>query len=430
MGSVGSGREMPPSRSCADWSSGTARFAAIIATLATAIPSARAQQKPPEWQASVSSEFRFFSYDTRRRGAVLGVVPFERGHQSVQSFGAELSGYPSPDLKLGFTLRGGMVQGRTTNQTVSGSFSGLTDTVFSGTATYLGLAGFQPFVSLNLNLPTGTSNPGSSDAKAKGDIDLIPRPTFGEGFNIGPSVGFNLPIDENLVASVSAGYTARGRYDREPDTVAPLVKVRVDPGDVATLSATLGWKGERLSLKGSAAYSVETTTRHNGVPFYRAGDRIILQAGAGYAFSEAWSTRAQVSYSHYNQNKVQVAGLPPLVLEAFNSNNDIFRINADLTYRSGSWTLGPVASYTHRARNGYDPTAFEYVTSRNTASIGLAGGYAATQSIRLSARVERIWSSEAASPDKVVGGFPVAGTAVPSGRTRGWQASGSAGVKF
>ncbi len=397
---------------------------------------AAAQSGLPGWKFTTTAETSYYSYRTSR--PALSLFPAtalqERGAQFQQSLGWQLTGHPSQDFRVSLMFRGGYISARNTRTAggipTRGSYSGLLDSVMSGTVTYLGFNGFQPYLSLNLNLPTGTSN-NAAGSQGKGDADFVPRATFGEGFNIGPTIGVNIPITASLVSSLAVGHTVRGRFRREADLIPPfLFPISINPGDVTTITATLGWAGEKWNVKGSLAYSVETETTYNGVPFYRAGDRFVAQLALGYAFNDNWSWNGKASYSHFNNNRVQNLGLPPLVQEAFNSNNDIVNLSTGITYARNNWSLGPTLSFTHRAKNGWDPTTFQFVTSRDTWSVGLAGAISLAEMVQVKANVARIWGHERATPDKVIGGFPLAGTGTAAARINAWQASASAAIQF
>lgn len=390
-----------------------------------------AQQAPEKtWTITSSTEFRYFSWDSTRRFPTTGVVTRERGSQTYLPTSIQLKAQPSPDFKFDVSARAGLTSSDIKTGAASASYFGTTDTSVSGTATYLGFSGFQPFLSLALNLPTGRSNLKSS-SNAKGDSDLVMLPVFGEGLNIGPTLGVTIPIDDNWASSFGVGYTNRGAFDREGPAAGVPPKQRLNPGDVITGTASLSYRGQNLSLKGSVAYSTETTTRLDGADFYKSGDRIVVQLAAGYGFTENWSAKAQASFSHFAPNKVQNAlGLPPLSTEAFNSNSNLFKINGGITYAADGYTIGPAVGFLYRDRNGYDPTTFQFVSAKRSVTAGLAASYQPTPMIQLSARAEHLWAFEDSGPDKMAFGFPIPGSAPPSVRTNGWQLSGSGVIKF
>ncbi len=390
-----------------------------------------AQGAGPAWSTSFSTDLRFFSWRSVRQIPGAAAATIERGTQFVAPLSAQLTGRPNADWKVEFLLRGGIASSQVKIGAASGSYTGVTDTTASGTVTYYGFTGFQPFFSLATNLPTGETVLRGANANTKPDPDNAFLPVYGEGFNIGPTLGVTLPFNDFLTGSLSVGYTNRGRFDREGPTILGIpTTTAFDPGDVTTVSAGLNYRGEQLSLKANAAFSVETETKRDGLPFYRSGNRLLLVLGAGYAFTENWSARLQGSLSLFGKNEVRVLGLPALQQEAFNSNSALTKIVADVTYARDNWSIGPTASFLYRDRNGYDPTAFEFVTAKTAWSAGFASSWAPTPTSRLTFRVERLWSHENSSPDKVQFGLPIPLSGNPKVEMRGWQVSLGGNVKF
>ncbi len=402
----------------------------VVLGLGASSASVAQQVGDKSWTITPSTEFRLFTWESTRRFPTTGVVTRERGTQTNIPFAIQLKGQPSADFKFDVTARTGFTTSHISNAGASASYAGTTDTSVSGTANYLGFAGFQPFLSLALNLPTGRSNLKNS-ANSKGDSDLVMLLVFGEGFNIGPTIGVNVPINENWAGSLGVGYTNRGTFDREGPAFGIPPTQKLNPGDVLTGTASLSFRGEQLSLKASLAYSTESTTRLDGVDYYKSGDRVVLQLAAGYGFTENWSAKAQASFSHFAANKIQNAfGLPPISTEAFNSNSNLFKINGGVTYAANGYSIGPVVGFLYRDRNGYDPTTFQFVSAKKSWTAGLAASYQPTSMIQLSARVEHLWAYEESGPDKAPFGIPIPGSAPPSVRTNGWQASASGLIKF
>ena len=390
---------------------------------------AHAQSSPQSWSLTTSTDLRFFSWQTTRTVPTTGAVTRESGLQVFSPLGVQLTGTPSPDLKIDASVRTGFISSSITQSGIAQNYSGLTDTTVSGTVSYLGFAGLQPFFSLALNVPTGHSLiPNGS--KSKGDTDLALVPTFGEGFNIGPTIGLVIPVSTTLTGSLSAGYTSRGAYDREGPFGGLPPSQSLKPGDVYTGTASFGYRGEQLSLKGSLAYSGELTTRIDGSDYYRSGDRIVAQLAAGYGFDPNWSAKALASFSHFQPNKVLNNGVPPLQTEAFNSNSDVFKLNSDITYTDGNWSLGPTAGYLIRDHNSYDPTTFSYVTAKQSWTAGATANYAPFRALRLATRIERLWAIESSGPDKVSGGVPIPGSAPARDVTLGWQMSLTGSYRF
>ncbi len=97
----------------------------------------------------------------------------------------------------------------------SGQVSTMTDTSFSATLTHTPGKGPQPYVSLRVNAPTGRPVLLGSESFARMDYDLVGIPSFGEGWNFGPSAGVGVPLSKAVRLSLGGGYTERGAYDRE-----------------------------------------------------------------------------------------------------------------------------------------------------------------------------------------------------------------------
>jgi hypothetical protein len=387
-----------------------------------------AQTPADAWTTTFNSDVRYFNFRSSSGTPVASTSSGGSGSQVYAPLALQLTGRPNDDVKLDFMLRAASVFSRQTSAGATNSFSGFTDTTFTSSFTYLGWNGVQPFVALALNLPTGTSNASGNQQLAKSDADIVRLPAFGEGLNVGPSIGVNVPITQALMASLGVGYTNRGPFNREADTAGATN--RLDPGDVTSFTASLGYRDGPLALKGSFAYSLESTTTIDGGPFYQSGDRIILTTAAGYTWSENWSSRAQATFSHFNRNKVRLPGATDIATEAFNSNSNVVNVNFDTTYAAGAYSIGPTLGFVYRDRNSWNPETFQFLPAKTSWSVGLAGSYAVTPAFKLSASVARIWVKEGDSPDKIADGILVPNSAIPAIVTDAWTASIAGSVRF
>lgn len=384
-------------------------------------------QAAGEWSPLLNANATYHTWRTKPSGPNSAGVNTISGAQVYVPLAAQVVGRPSDELKLEALWRSAYVSTRQSTGGTTGEFSGLSDSTFSTTATYFGIRGIQPFVSLSVNVPTGTSNAKGSQSKSKSDADIVQIPAYGEGWNFGPTVGANIPINASLIATVSLGYTNRGEFDRESSDEGGGGSTRFDPGDVLTVTTALGYRGERLSLKGTVAYSTETTTTLGGEDFYKSGNRYSLTGAAGYAWTDKWSSRVQLIYSHFDKNRVR-ENLPPLVEEAFNSNSDVYKVAFDTTYNAGIWGVGPTLGYTLRDRNSWDPTTFQFLPAKTSWSVGFGGRYDLSEKARLTAKVEHIWTQENATGDKFVNMTPIPGS--PEMHTDAWQFSLGGSIKF
>lgn len=386
------------------WASLLGLVAANSSALAQSVvpPQANTQSDDRRWETIFNSEVRYFSWTSSQAYPPGPLAPQTRsqGQQVFNPFGLKVVGKPTDDWKIETLVRGGYVWSRQESGGVVGEYSGFTDTTVGGTATYNGFNGLQPFASVNVNMPTGQTVFRSNATFSKQDSDIVGIPSFGEGWNIGPTVGVNVPLNTSTVFSTGAGYTVRGPFDREGLIVGPMQLLqRFDPGDVFTANASIAYRGDRLSLSASISYSIESTTTLNDIAYYKSGDRVFAAAGIGYAWTDQWASRLTGSFSHFARNKILNAfGMPPLVLEAFNTNSDVATVNFDTIYTQGSFSIGPTVGYLFRDHNGYSPISFSFLPAKTKWSAGVVSKYAVSEQASFNLRVERMWLHEDAHP--------------------------------
>ena len=320
-------------------------------------------------------------------------------------------------LKFEFVGRAGYVDSKQTTPGLSGSVSHLTDTVGSATWTYLALPGVHPYLSLNVNAPTGKSVLPGTDGFARMDPDLVDIPTFGEGWNFGATLGANVAFAQNVIGSLAVGHTIRNSYDRDnPGPTGSLGIINLSPGDVTTINAALGFRHGALTSQISGSYSHEGATSFAGVPAFQLGDRIIVLSQSSYAWNEASVTSLTVSWNHFQKNRV-LSPPPFFVSEAFNSNSNVYRVRLEHAFSFGTWSVGPIVSWLLRDENAYSPTAFQFVPAKTRWSAGGTARYQVNDRSLFYATVEHIWIEEENRPVAPPGG------AVPDISQRGWAAT-------
>lgn len=401
----------------------------------------------PQWSMTIASEVRYFAWNSDRgyppasSDAVRG-----RGSQLYIPFAAQIAGRPTENLKLEFLGRGGWVRARQSTPGLSGEVDTITDTVASATATYLGLNGIQPFVAVLFNFPTGKSALSPTERNARMDPDLVDISSFGEGFNVGPTVGFSIPIAANLVTTMSVGYTRRGTFTREgsPSPSDPSVPtpVRLNPGDVLTGTFSVGYQVGQLTGRITASVSGETDTEVDGQRLFRPGMRFLASGTWSYAWPETWGVSTlTASVSHSRKNKVlflDAATLDPVAYdtEPFNSNSNLYRIGLEHLFPLGQLWIGPTGSYLLRDRNSYDPNTLQFVPAKERWAAGLLARYAASERVTFNARAEHVWTEQRDSsggaktslllvPPSLL---PIAGA--PAISSTGWQFAAGANIRF
>lgn len=394
------------------------------------------------WTATFASEVRYFSWQSD-----VGFPPREApagvrgsGVQMYIPYALQVIGRPNDDFKIELLGRGGWVNSRQSTPGFSGEVSTMTDTVVSSTVTYFGFNGIQPFIALNLNIPTGKSALFGSAANARMDPDLVEIASFGEGWNIGPTIGFNLPITRNLMVTTSAGYTWRGKFDREA-SLAPLdptvqVPANVDPGDVFTVTSSVGYQLGQFAGTVTGSVSWETSTHENGMPLYRPGIRYLLTGKWAYTWPDVGVTTLTAAVAHAEKNEVLFLAASSLAMEPFNTNSNVYRVGLEHLFPVGQLWLGPIGSYLRRDHNGYDSGTLQFVPAKERWSAGVLARYAANQNVTFNVRAEHVWTHLDEDPASgggrlsLLGGAFVAGNAVPVVSSTGWQFVVGANVRF
>lgn len=393
------------------------------------------------WTLTFATDVRYFSWRSDRSfpPESADATYRGRGSQVYTPFAVQLAAQFGT-FNVEVLGRGGWVHARQTSGDRAGEIKTFTDSQVSTTFTFKGAPGFQPFASVALNLPTGTSRLTAAEANARMDPDLVELASFGEGLNIGPTVGVNIPILTNLIATFSVGYTRRGEFRRDgaldplqnPEAASSLLQ----PGNVTTATASLGYQSGAFTSTLTLAASNEAATRVDHQPVLRAGDRFVLSAAAAYAWPDTWgATTLTLSAARAERNKVLFVVPPTFALEPFNGNSNIYRAGLEhLAPIGASLWAGPTGSFLYRDRNGYDAQTLQFVPAKRRYSAGLMARYQIREGAILNARFERIWINQGRGyPDAPYSVLtqsliPIAG--VPHVSSSGWQGVIGANLTF
>jgi hypothetical protein len=394
------------------------------------------------WEATLASEVRYYAWRGDRGSPSTSSTASGSGSQLYVPYALQIAGNPTEDFTLVLLGRSGWVRSKQSTAGLAGEVETITDTVATATLTYLGIAGLQPFVALSMNAPTGKSVLSGAQANARMDPDLVEVGSFGEGWNIGPTVGFSVPITASFMATASVGYTWRGRFDRERSSaeINPAVQslTRLDPGDTITGTAALAYQGNPWAWSITGAISEETTTVENGIDLYRAGRRYLASAVVSYSWPEQLGqTTLTGAYSHSNRNEVKFLNVAALVAETFNTNSDPYRVGVQHLFPIGAnFAFGPTGSYLHRNSNSYDATTLQFVPAKERWAAGGQARYALSDKVTLNMRAEHVWvrEDERLAPGgqqfSVLANAFVAGSAVPVVSSTGWMVAAGANAKF
>ena len=222
---------------------------------------------------------------------------------------------------------------------------------------------------------------------ARGDSDLVDIPALGEGFNVGPTVGVNIPVTSNFILTGSVGYTNRGPFDREASfslMTGGVGVLSLDPGDVATVAAGFGYQVGALTVQGTGSYAFEGTTTYDGRPAYKSGDRYSVTGVLAYAWTRTCRPssppRSRISRGTRSASRLSLRSI----------SRSCWRHSIPTATSPRSTSIRPTGSahlrsarspaFVYRDRNGWDPTTFQFVPAKTSWSVrrlGAIRGHAA-----------------------------------------------------
>ncbi len=390
-----------------------------------------------------ATDVRYFSWQSGRGYPTRAASGGGHGAELYVPYAIQASGrLPNRDFNVELLARGGWVWASQSSGPLSGEVSTATDTLASASVSYLGWKGVQPFASLVTNLPTGRSALYGSAANARMDPDLVDIASFGEGLNIGPSVGANVALASSLLLTFSAGYTWREPFNRENglDATDPNVQTptRIDPGDLFTATAGASYKSGAWVASLSGSISFESETDQGGASLYKPGTRYLGSAAVTYTWSDTGVTTFTAAASHTNRNKVLFVGVSDLIAETMNTNSNIYRAGLQHLFPvvKDKLYVGPLGTFLLRDHNGYDTATLQFVPEKQRWSAGMLVRFSSSPKVVWNARVERVWTHEDDDPApggqrfSVLANAFVPGSAVPIVSSTGWQLVAGVNVAF
>ncbi len=390
------------------WAQGSSIAVATIAFAASFVVVAplSAQDAPPKINFWLNPDVRYVTWETRNEAT--GETT-SKGQQIYVPVGGKMAMRIADDVKISLVARSGYVS--TKNKvastdpfgepiTVNGEVATLTDTSLSGTAVFYKVPGIQPYISMGVNIPTGQTKLSAVERRALVDSDIVQIASYGQGLNLAPTVGANIPLNSEWLLSVSVGYSNRGEFERiRRSKIAPFpdVLTTIDPGNSVTGDATLGYQSGPLYAAITGSYSTDGASTFDNIPYFKSGHSVSAGLSVDYTLSPNWTLSTSVSYSQSRRNTV--AKNEVLFLEeAFNSNNAVTRFSVQPTYTEGAWSFGPTFAFTYRDHNSWDPKSFDFVAAKTITSFGGAAKYTVSDKMTISAQANRSWLDEKTAP--------------------------------
>lgn len=413
---------------------GLCGFGALCVVLGGPIVSASANEAERTWQLTIDTEVRAVNWTgTRGTPTVFANGAPGRGTLLHAPLSANFVWAPSPDWNFTILARTGFVKAeQSSGGGLAGTLWSATDTSLTKTFAYTGWGFFQPFVSLALNLPTGTTVLPGQRAFTRMDPDIVELATYGEGLNIGPTIGAQIAIDEATMLTLSAGHTLRGAFNRDSVFGGDGPNTRIHPAASTTLNAQIVHNIGQWSLSAGASYTISGQTTLDQIFASWSGETLALNARAALKWDDTHLTSLSASWSTTERNLIFNNATMAFVREQFNANSQTFRAVFEHEFTvTEDWMVGATGSFFLRDRNSFAITDGQFVPGKTRYSVGAFTRYRVNPSLTLSARAEYFELTENSRPDRIVPAFGVIpDTAIPKIHSRGLLGSVGATLPF
>jgi opacity protein-like surface antigen len=400
-------------------------------------------QPAASYSGFVTSEIKGSSWDGTRGPNVFATDP-GKGYQVYSPTTIGIDYLMPSQYKLETRVKSGYVYSASTTAGQEARYEGPVDTQASFNLTLLNYDSIRPLFGLNLNLPTGNSYLPNGQRFARMDPDLVDVGSYGVGFNVNPTAGFIVGIDEHTAVSLSAGWTWQDSFTKDGLDFSPIptanpnvtnqqtitdLKQRVSPGNTYTLNGNVASTFGNLSLNSSFAYMGDSHASIDGIDTGRAGAKFIANGAANYKFDDRTALATNISWSFSEKNDITDAN-SALVGEPKNSNSNLVIASIEPSYLlTERLKLAANYSYLFRDHNYYDPFQDQFIPSKQKHSVGASTTYVLTNTTILTLRGAHAWVRQGDGP------FVPAAELVPtfeppSLKYQVWTASMAASVSF
>jgi hypothetical protein len=371
-----------------------------------------AVQKPQSFagrfSAFATNEVKYTSWDGSR-GSNIFATDRGSGYQIYSPTTIGIDYMLPSQWKLETRFKGGYVYSAHTTPNQGASYQGPVDTQVSFNATFLSFDMIRPLLGVSFNLPTGNSYLPGNQRFTRMDPDLVEVGSYGAGFNVNPTTGFIIGLNQTTAVSVSGGYAWHGTFVKEAVNLGAtpgnlLINIfdqrsRIDPGDTFTANANITTSfGNNLSLIGSFAYMSDTRVTTDGVSSSRAGAHYTSNLTVNYKIDPRWAVAFNGSWSFAEKNEIPNA-IGILVTEPKNSNSHVVIGSLEPGYQMTD-RLRVAANYSvlYRNDNYYDPLEEQFVPAKLKQTAGLFALYAVTQTTSVNLRASHSWIKQDTGP--------------------------------
>lgn len=376
---------------------------------------------------------------TGSRGSNIFAPERGKGYQIYTPMLIGLDYDNAETVKLETRFRGGHVYARHDTPGQTAAYNGPIDSEASINATFQNFDTIKPTLGVSFNIPTGTSYLPNNQRFARMDSDLVDIGSFGAGFNVNPTAGFVIGLNESTALSLSAGYAWQGPFTKEgidPNAATGFgvfnLKNRIDPGDVFTANANLTTQLDKLSLQMSFAYMSESIMKVDGMEAGKSGGRYVSNLVAQYQFDEQRALTVSVSHNFQEKNEIP-AIFGGLIVEPRNSNSHLVTGSVEPSYMlADNLKLAMNYSFLYRSANFYDQINNEFIPAKTKHSVGGTATYSVTETCSIELKGAYSWIHQdtgalletATLPAVVLASLP------PSLNYQAWAASITANLQF
>jgi hypothetical protein len=325
------------------------------------------------------------------------------------NFGSEIS--------LDSTLRLGVVKSSQTSPSYAGSYAGPIDTTFSSTATYIGGDWFRPYLMVDLNLPTGESFLRQTNTRAKMDPDYVEVSSFGQGFDIGATLGSSLTLSDQWSIDLSVKHMRPGAYKLDGPIIVATGEqptLRSQPGSSLSTAAGLMFSQAPYDASLKATLTQSSVSYNDGVPSVRGGDSLNISALLMAALSDDWSLSVTSNLTISKKNQVLDSKFNNFLVESANANSTLFKTEVYLAQKWDGWSAGPVASITKRNANQFDPRTYNFVPAKTMGAVGMRVKREHDETTTFNFDAQYFRARENPSPEKVADGIVIQDSALPA----------------
>ncbi len=391
--------------------SATPGFAADLSAQASQPNGDVAQLQP--FTFTLTNDTQLYTYSGNRAYIYNVPVPKGRGTQVYAPVSLEASGDISSLVAFDTIIRSGYIFSNQSTPGFGGSISTAADTSITNQFTYSGFGNIVPYFAMTLNIPTGTSALFGSATRARLDSDIVPLDTFGQGLNVGPSIGVAVQIDPEWLATLGLGYTSNGSYTTDQfasgsNVVNPQPPgQKLAPGDNFYISPQLRYQSGALTVTSTNSVTFSGDTYIDGVKTFQSGYQVLTGLAGSYRWAPEWQSLFSGVYTHTARNKTsgqivdgQAVGTVGVYgAEPSNSNSDLVKFDFEHDFIYGAFAVGPTFGFMYRDRNSYNPIDLSFNPAKTQVKVGARSEYIVSEKFKINFKVEHAWTREGSKPN-------------------------------